>query len=59
MADMWRRSSFSGGDGGTACVEVALPAGGAAVRDSKDPSGPVLSLSRSAWVSLLDSIEHR
>lgn len=60
MADMpglvWRKSSFSGGNGGTDCVEVALPAGVAAVRDSKNPSGPALSVSRSAWVSLIGSI---
>ena len=38
----WRKSSFSGGSGGN-CVEVAgnLP-GVIAVRDSKDPGGPVL-----------------
>jgi hypothetical protein len=36
----WRKSTASG-DG--ACVEVApLPDGGVAVRDSKDPGGPVL-----------------
>jgi hypothetical protein len=61
MADLpglvWRRSSFSGGDGGTNCVEVALPGGMAAVRDSLDPSEAVLRMSRSAWLSLLDSVE--
>jgi hypothetical protein len=35
----WRKSSFSGG-GGNACVEVA--GGLEAVRDSKNPGGPVL-----------------
>ena len=36
----WRKSSFSGGQGGD-CVEVAeLPDGGRAVRDSKDLAGP-------------------
>lgn len=39
---MWRKSSFSNANGG-GCVEVAdLPEGGWAVRDSKDPQGPVL-----------------
>jgi hypothetical protein len=36
---MWRKSSFSNGQGG-ACVEVAGSLG--AVRDSKNPGGPVL-----------------
>ncbi len=37
---IWRKSSYSGSNGG-ACVEVAdnLP-GIVAVRDSKDPGGP-------------------
>ena len=45
----WRKSSRSGDNGG-ACVEVAcnLP-GIVAVRDSKDPSGPVLIVSRDEW----------
>jgi len=34
----WRKSSFSGGNGG-GCVEVAfLPDGGVAIRDTKDRS---------------------
>lgn len=38
----WVKSSYSGNNGN--CVEVAvLPGGGRAVRDSKDPQGPVLS----------------
>ena len=38
----WRKASYSNSNGG-ACVEVAgnLP-GVVAVRDSKDPDGPVL-----------------
>jgi hypothetical protein len=36
----WRKSSFSGSNGGN-CVEVASTLG--ALRDSKNPSGPVLT----------------
>jgi len=45
----WRKSSYSGGNGG-ACVEVAsnLP-GVVAVRDSKDRTGPVLVFSPAEW----------
>ena len=50
----WRKASASGSNG---CVEVApLAGGGIAVRDSKDPSGPVLSFTRHEWVSFLDGL---
>jgi hypothetical protein len=47
----WRKSSFSGqGD----CVEIAgLPGGGAAVRDSKDPDGAVLTFTAGEWAAFL------
>jgi hypothetical protein len=46
---MWRKSSYSSGNGGN-CVEVArnLP-GAVAVRDSKDPDGPKLMFDRAVW----------
>ncbi|MGK5740219.1 DUF397 domain-containing protein [Micromonospora sp. URMC 103] len=46
---VWRKSSRSGGNGGD-CVEVAnnLP-GIVAVRDSKDPEGPVLKFDPATW----------
>jgi hypothetical protein len=45
----WRKASYSSTNGG-ACVEVAanLP-GIVAVRDSKDPAGPVLAFSPGQW----------
>lgn len=45
----WQKSSYSGSAGGN-CVEVArqVPAV-VAVRDSKDPAGPVLTFSPEAW----------
>ncbi|MET8119673.1 DUF397 domain-containing protein [Micromonospora sp. NPDC005189] len=43
----WRTSTRSSGNGN--CVEVATPDGQAAVRDSKDRSGPVLTFGPSAW----------
>lgn len=42
---MWRKSSRSTSSGGN-CVEVAGLPGMVAVRDSKDPDGPVLLLTR-------------
>lgn len=53
----WRKSSSSGNSGN--CVEVAtkLP-GVVAIRDSKDPSGPVLVVTRAAWQELTDALSH-
>jgi hypothetical protein len=45
----WRKSSYSGSNGG-ACVEVADNVlGVVAVRDSKDPGGPVLAFRPGDW----------
>jgi hypothetical protein len=43
----WRRSSRS--TGADYCTEVARIADGVAVRDSKDPFGPVLAFTLEAW----------
>jgi len=43
----WRTSSRSGSNAN--CVEVAELARSVAVRDSKDPDGPVLAFGRAAW----------
>lgn len=48
----WRKSSFSGG-GASSCVEVALVSAGAAVRDSKNPTGGMLRVPVPAWRRLV------
>ncbi|MEW2357657.1 DUF397 domain-containing protein [Spirillospora sp. NPDC029432] len=48
----WRKSSRSSGQGGQ-CVELADLAGAIAVRDSKDPDGPRLTLSPAAFARLV------
>ncbi|MEO3779539.1 DUF397 domain-containing protein [Micromonospora sp. B11E3] len=55
----WRKSTRSGPDGGN-CVEVAdnLP-GVVAVRDSKDPSGPVLAFGPDAWHAFVARVAAR
>jgi hypothetical protein len=52
----WRKSSFSGSNGG-GCVEVArnLP-GVVAVRDSKDREGPALVVTAYEWRDFLDGV---
>jgi hypothetical protein len=53
----WRKSSWSAGNGGD-CVEVAgnLP-GAVAVRDSKDPQGPVLTFSTAEWRAFMSGLK--
>ncbi|MGH3782424.1 MAG: DUF397 domain-containing protein [Pseudonocardiaceae bacterium] len=47
----WRKSSYSNGNGGD-CIEVAdLTGGHRGVRDSKDPTGPALTLTSNAWAA--------
>jgi len=56
----WKKSTRSGGSGGN-CVEVAeLPDGGWAIRDSKNPAGPILFITsgeRDAFVAGVKSGE--
>jgi hypothetical protein len=54
---IWRKSSYSGSNGG-ACVEVAdnLP-GLVAVRDSKDPAGPALAFTPDNWQTFTTAIK--
>lgn len=55
----WRKSSYSGGQGGD-CVEVAArPADQLAVRDSRDQAGPVLRFPREAWDVFTAGIKDR
>jgi hypothetical protein len=51
----WRKSSYSGGQGN--CVEVAPLRDGIAVRDSKNPGGPVLRFSADAWQAFVSNIK--
>ncbi|MBQ1087993.1 DUF397 domain-containing protein [Streptomyces sp. B93] len=53
----WRTSSHSGNTGGD-CVEVAAdcPTGTVPVRDSKNPSGPILTVGGAAWQVFVDGL---
>ena len=49
----WTKASASADNGN--CVELAgLTGGGVAVRDSKDPHGPVLRYTAQEWAAFLD-----
>lgn len=54
---IWRKSSYSGSNGG-GCVEVAdnVP-GVVAVRDSKDAGGPVLAIRPDEWRAFTAAIK--
>jgi len=53
----WRKSSYSGSNGGN-CIEVAtLLDDGLAVRDSKDPHGPNLAFSPAEWRTFIASVK--
>jgi hypothetical protein len=54
---IWRKSSYSGSNGGN-CVEIAdnLP-GVVAARDSKDPGGPALAFEPDGWRAFTAAIK--
>ena len=54
----WKKSSRSGGGGGSNCVEVGTPASieFVAVRDTKDREGGTLAVSPVAWRAFLTAV---
>ncbi|MEU1017429.1 MULTISPECIES: DUF397 domain-containing protein [unclassified Streptomyces] len=55
-AAVWRKSSYSNG-GDANCVEVAGGLTGIVpVRDSKNPEGPALALSDTAWNVFIEEL---
>ncbi|MEO3812723.1 DUF397 domain-containing protein [Sphaerisporangium sp. B11E5] len=55
----WRKSRYSGGNGGS-CVEVAgLPDGGYAIRDSKRVDGPILRVTADEWAVFMRHLRSR
>ena len=52
----WRKSSRSNDGGDGDCVEVAGLCDEVALRDSKNPSGPVLAITRAEWRAFLGGI---
>ncbi|GGT88573.1 DUF397 domain-containing protein [Actinomadura citrea] len=56
-APVWRKSSRSSDPDLAVCVEVASIGSTRAIRDSKDPEGPRLSLSMDSWRSFMDAVK--
>ncbi|MGF0171964.1 DUF397 domain-containing protein [Streptomyces sp. Marseille-Q5077] len=48
----WRKSSYSGDQGGD-CVEVGETQAVIAIRDSKNPAGPIVTLDPAAFNAFL------
>ena len=57
MDATWRKSSYSGGNGGE-CVEVGAQAqaGRVLVRDTRDRQGPALQFPPGAWQRFADRV---
>ncbi|MEU9322719.1 DUF397 domain-containing protein [Streptomyces canus] len=53
MESKWRKSSYSGDQGGE-CVEIAETVAAVAVRDSKTPAGPILTVDPAAFTTFVD-----
>ncbi|WP_030837075.1 DUF397 domain-containing protein [Streptomyces sp. NRRL S-475] len=54
MEMQWRKSSYSSDQGGQ-CLEVAeTPEATVAIRDSKTPAGPILTLDPAAFTSFIN-----
>ena len=52
----WRQSSYSDTQGNE-CVEVACLSHGIGVRDSKNPTGPHLTLSARSFATLIKEVK--
>lgn len=51
----WRKSTYSGGNGGD-CVEVGTAVAGVVVRDTANRAGVMLALPAAAWWVLLTEV---
>jgi hypothetical protein len=56
MATNWRKSSYSGDNGG-ACVEIASSAEAVLARDTTDRSGPIITFTADAWRTFTTTIK--
>ena len=55
VAYAWRKSSYSSSEGGD-CIEVAAHPAAVHIRDSKVPTGDILTVSPSTWTEFLGRV---
>ncbi|MFI9171905.1 DUF397 domain-containing protein [Streptomyces lincolnensis] len=55
--DNWRKSSYSGGGEGNACVEIADRRTHIAVRDTKAPTRTTLSITTAAFAAFVNALK--
>ena len=53
----WRKSSYSGGGEGNACVEIANRTTRIAIRDSKTPARTTLTFPPGAYTAFLEAVK--
>ncbi|MFF7525217.1 DUF397 domain-containing protein [Streptomyces pseudovenezuelae] len=53
MESNWHKSSYSSDQGGD-CVEIAETVMAVAVRDSKSPAGPILTIDPAVFTAFVD-----
>lgn len=56
---VWFKSSYSSGEPGSDCVEVASTPSAIRVRDSKDTTGPQLAFAPQAWADFVTHAANR
>jgi hypothetical protein len=54
----WRKSSYSGGGEGNACVEIASRTTHIAIRDSKTPARATLTFPPAAFTTFLEALKY-
>ena len=54
----WKKSSYSGGGQGDACVEIAQRATHIAVRDSKTPARATVTFSAAAFAPFIHALKN-
>ncbi|MEV5727429.1 DUF397 domain-containing protein [Streptomyces pharetrae] len=55
--DIWRKSSYSGGGQGDACVEIAHRPTHISIRDSKAPTKPHLTFPPETFTTFLQALK--
>ncbi|MEV7285409.1 DUF397 domain-containing protein [Streptomyces sp. NPDC093252] len=56
-ATLWRKSSYSGGSAGNACVEISERTAHISIRDSKTPAGAILTFPTSIFAAFIGTLK--